>query len=625
LNAATPSITTETRRFAAVPGGSSNSAGLMGGTMAYKAPVADKLFTLNRVAGFGPQVEAGLFEDLDPATVEAILEEAGRFATEELAPINRAGDEHPARLEGGQVVMPQSWKTAYRAFCQAGWNALPSPRAFGGQELPVAISMACAELWSGANMAFGLNPMLTQAGVEALSRFGADALKQTYLPKLVSGEWTGSMQLTEPHAGSDLRFLKTRAVPQGDGSYRITGTKIFITFGDHPLTDNIIHIVLARLPNAPAGTKGISMFLIPKFLVNSDGTLGARNDVHAAKLEHKLGIHGSPTCVLNYGDGEGAIGWLIGEPHRGLNYMFVMMNQARLGVGIQGVGVAEHAFQHAFAYARDRRQGALATTPDTDMTPIINHPDVARMLLSMKAKIAAARAICYTNAVAIDLSRHARDAQARARADAEAALLTPISKAFGSDIGVEVASEGIQVHGGMGFIEETGAAQFYRDARIAPIYEGTNGIQAIDLVGRKLAMNGGETVAAFISGLKQTVAEVRASNEPAFGAMGEALESGVAALEETSRWLMGQLGENRDAALAGATPYGRLFALAAGGVFLARGALAAARENGGSGEAPVVLARHFAETQVPMTVGLKPAVTQMHETVLGERATAILG
>ncbi len=593
--------------------------------MAYKAPVSEMLFTLNRIAGFAPLVEAGLFEDLDMATVEAILEEAGRFASEQLATINRDGDEHPARLEDGRVVMPQSWKAAYRAFCEAGWNALPCPKPYGGQELPVAVSMACGELWSGANMAFGLNPMLTQAGIEALYKYGSEALQQKYLPRLVSGEWTGSMQLTEPHAGSDLRFLKTRATPQGDGSYRIKGTKIFITFGDHPLTDNIIHIVLARLPDAPPGTKGISMFLIPKFLVNEDGSLGARNDVYAAKLEHKLGIHGSPTCVLNYGDGGGAIGWLVGEPHHGLHYMFLMMNQARLGVGIQGVGIAEHAFQHALGYARDRKQGSVSGTPETEMTPIISHPDVVRMLLSMKAKTAAARAICYVNAVAIDRARHARDAQTRARADAEAALLTPVSKAFGSDVGVEVASEGIQVHGGMGFIEETGAAQHYRDARIAPIYEGTNGIQAVDLVGRKLTMNNGETVRTFISGLKETVAEVKASNEPAFGAMGESLEGGVAALEETSRWLLGQIAENRNAALAGATPYARLFGLAAGGVFLARGALAATRDANGAGETPIALARHFAETQVPLTAGLKPAVTEMHETVLGDRVAAILG
>jgi alkylation response protein AidB-like acyl-CoA dehydrogenase len=593
--------------------------------MAYKAPVTDMLFTLNQIAGFSRHVEEGLFEDLDSATVEAVLEEAGRFATDELAPINRRGDEQPARLVNGEVVMPDGWKEAYRKFVEAGWNALPCPRAYGGQELPVAVAMAVTEMWNGANMAYGLNPMLTQAGVEALYKYGSEELKAKYLPKMVSGEWTGSMQLTEPHAGSDLRFLKTRATPLGNGAYHITGTKIFITFGDHPLTDNIIHIVLARLPDAPSGTKGISMFLIPKFLVNEDGSLGARNDVHAAKLEHKLGIHGSPTCVLNYGDHGGAIGWLIGEPHQGLFYMFTMMNQARLGVGVQGVGLAEHAFQHALAYAKDRKQGSIAGTPDSEMTPIINHPDVARTLLSMKARIAAARAICYVNAVAVDLSHHARDGAVRAKANGEAQLLTPISKAFGSDMAVEIASDGIQVHGGMGFIEETGAAQHYRDARIAPIYEGTNGIQAVDLVGRKLSLNGGATVRHFIHDMRETVSQVRASNEPAFGAMADSLADGVAALEETTGWLQRQLAENPTAALAGATPYSRMFALAAGGVLLARGALAAAREENGASESQITLARHFAETQAPQAAGLKPAVIHMHETVLGPRAAALLG
>ena len=591
--------------------------------MAYKAPVADILFTLDHIAGFSGHLASGVFGDLDRATVEAVLDEAGRFAAEELAPINRSGDEQRARLEGGEVVLPPGWKEAYAKFVEAGWNALPSPTEFGGQGLPVAVAMAVTEMWNGANMAFGLNPLLTQAGVEAVTKYGSEALKTTYLPKMVSGEWTGSMQLTEPHAGSDLRFLKTRAVPQGDGTYRISGTKIFITFGDHPLAENIIHIVLARLPDAPQGTRGISMFLVPKFLVNEDGSLGARNDVRCAKLEHKLGIHGSPTCVLNYGDEGGAVGWIIGEPNRGLQYMFTMMNQARLGVGVQGVGLAEHAFQDALAYARDRKQGSTETTADNDMTPIINHPDVRRMLLSMKAKIAAARAICAINAVAIDIARHGSDEATRTKADALAALLTPISKSFGSDIAVEVASEGIQVHGGMGFIEETGAAQHYRDARIAPIYEGTNGIQCVDLVGRKLPMNGGETVRAFIGELKQTVAQVRESNEPAFGAMAACLAESVADLEETTEWMLQKLGREPKAAFSGATSYGRLFALTAGGVFLARGALAAAR--GANGAAThITLARHFAETQAPLTSGLKTVIYNTHETVLGETAEAAL-
>ncbi len=375
--------------------------------MAYHAPVSDISFALNTIAGFSRHLDEGLFGELDVSTVQAILDEAGRFASEELSAINRSGDEQGARLKDGEVTMPPGWKEAYRKFWEGGWNALPLPTAYGGQGLPVALAMAVTEMWNGANMAFGLNPLLTQAGVDALHKYGADSLKTKYLPKMVSGEWTGSMQLTEPHAGSDLRFLKTRAVPQGDGTYRISGTKIFITYGEHPLTDNIVHIVLARLPDAPEGTKGISMFLIPKFLVNDDGSLGERNDVRCAKLEHKLGIHGSPTCVLNYGDQDGAVGWMVGEPHKGLFYMFTMMNQARLGVGVQGVGLAEHAYQDALAYARERRQGSIEDTPPGMMTPIINHPDVRRTLLSMKARIAAARSICFVNAVAIDLARHA--------------------------------------------------------------------------------------------------------------------------------------------------------------------------------------------------------------------------
>ncbi|MGO9986255.1 MAG: acyl-CoA dehydrogenase, partial [Rhodomicrobium sp.] len=452
---------------------------------------------------------------------------------------------------------------------------------------------------------------------------GSEALQKKYLPKLVTGEWTGSMQLTEPQAGSDLRFLKSRAVPAGDGTYKITGTKIFITYGEHSMTDNIIHLVLARMPDAPAGTKGISLFLVPKFFVNDDGSLGARNDAHAAKLEHKLGIHGSPTAVMNYGDQGGAVGYMVGEPNGGLKAMLTMMIEARIGIGVQGVGIAERAFQHALAYAHERKQGAGETSGPNDSVPIFEHPDVKRMLLTMKAKTSAARAICYATSVAMDIAHHAPDEGERKRALAEAALLTPVAKAFSTDIGVEVASEGIQVHGGMGFIEETGAAQHYRDARIAPIYEGTNGIQAIDLVTRKLTLNGGETVSAFIARLKDTVREVKASNEPAFGAMGERMEASVAALEETSHWLQRQLSENKDAALAGATPFGRLFGLAAGGIYLARGALAAARTDGANASAHSLEARHFAESSMGETDGLKHAVTNGYETVM--QAGAVLG
>jgi alkylation response protein AidB-like acyl-CoA dehydrogenase len=592
--------------------------------MTYRAPVADIAFTLNHIAGLSKIVERGLFEDLDWDTVHAILEEAARFAGEELAPTNRASDTEGARLVNGEVVMPQGVTEAYRKWVAGGWGSVAFPKEHGGQGLPLALSMALTEMWNGANMAFGLNPLLTQAGVHAIIAHGSEELQRKYLPKLVTGEWTGSMQLTEPHAGSDLRFLKSRAVPAGDGTYKITGTKIFITYGEHPMTDNIIHMVLARLPDAPAGTKGISLFLIPKFFVNDDGSLGARNDAYAAKLEHKLGINGSPTAVMNYGDKDGAVGWMVGEPNKGLYAMLTMMIEARIGVGVQGVGIAERAFQQALAYAHERKQGASDTGGPDGSVPIFEHPDVKRMLLDMKVKTSAARAICYATSVAMDIAHHSPDADERKRAHAEAALLTPVAKAFSTDIGVEVASSGIQVHGGMGFIEETGAAQHYRDARIAPIYEGTNGIQAIDLVTRKLASNGGETVQAFIARLKETVSAVKASNEPAFGHMGECLEESVAALEETSDWLQRQLAQNKAAALAGATPFGRLFGLTAGGTYLARGALAAARGGEGvNAGARAVEARHFAESLMVETAGLKHAVTHGYETVT--EADAVLG
>ncbi len=592
--------------------------------MTYRAPVADIAFTLNHIAGLSGVVERGLFEDLDWDTVNAILEEAGRFATEEVAPTNRASDTQGVKLVNGVAVMPDGVTEVYRKWVEAGWGSVAVPKEHGGQGLPYGLGMAVFEMWSSASMAYGLNPLLTQAGVHAIIAHASPELQQKYLPKLVSGEWTGSMQLTEPQAGSDLRFLKARAIPVGDGTYKLTGTKIFITYGEHSLTDNIIHMVLARLPDAPAGNKGISLFLVPKFFVNDDGSLGGRNDAYTSKLEHKLGIHGSPTAVVNFGDNGGAIGWLVGEPHGGLKAMFTMMLEARLGVGIQGVGISERAFQQALAYALERKQGAAeGGAPDASVA-IIAHPDVKRMLLNMKVKTAATRAICYTTAVAVDLSHHSPDADERKRAHAKAALLTPIAKAFSSDVGVEVASEGIQVHGGMGFVEETGAAQHYRDARIATIYEGTNGIQAIDLVTRKIGSNGGETLAAFLAGLKETVREVKASNEPAFGHMGERLEASVATLEETSGWMQRQLVENKAAALSGATPYGRLFGLATGGVLLAQGALAAARAGEGvDAGARALEARHFAGNLMCETDGLKHAVTHAHETVM--QADSLLG
>jgi acyl-CoA dehydrogenase len=580
--------------------------------MSYKAPIADILFTLNHVSGFSEMLASGAFEDLDADTVAAILEEAGKFAAEELAPINKTGDVFGARLEHGKVTLPPGWREAFEKWRDAGWASLPGPREYGGQGLPCALGMAVGEMWGAANVAFSLGPMLTQGAVEALSEHGSDDLKARYLPKMISGEWMGTMQLTEPQAGSDMRFLKAKAIPQGDGTYRITGSKIFITYGEHELTGNIIHMVLARLPDAPAGVKGISLFLVPKLLVNDDGSLGERNDVVCSKLEHKMGIHASPTCVMNYGDRGGAVAWLVGEPNRGLNAMFTLMNRSRLGVGLQGVGLAERACQAALEYARERRQGGAGA----DASPIIEHADVRRMLLNMKAKTAAARAICYACATAIDGSACNPGSPENVRATALAALLTPLAKAFSTDVGVEVTSDAIQVFGGMGYIEETGVAQYFRDARIAPIYEGTNGIQAIDLAARKLPMANGEVVRTFISGLKEIAGAARAANVPQLGATADCLDAAIGALSETSLWMGGALMSNRrEAAFAGATPYLRLFSLTTGAALLTKGALSAMR-SGEASDGTLLLTRHFAEHILPETLSLKIIVTSGYETVL---------
>src|SRR5215469_1775699 len=548
--------------------------------MTYQAPVADIVFALKNAAGFGPALAEGLYGELADDVVEAVLAEAGKFANDILSPLNAIGDRDGTRFKDGVVTTAPGWKEAYRAWAQAGWNALAAPAQWGGQDLPHALNAACIEMWNSAAMAFGLGPVLTMAAVDALAAHGSDELKRAYLPKLVSGEWMGTMQLTEPQAGSDVGALRTKAERAADGSYRITGQKIFITYGEHDLTDNIIHMVLARLPDAPAGTRGLSLFLVPKFLLNADGTLGARNDVRAHSVEHKLGIHGSPTCTMVYGDQGGATGFLIGEENRGMACMFTMMNPARLAVGLQGVAIAETATQQATAFARERRQGREAGAPATASAPIIAHPDVRRMLMTMRGLTRAARAICYATAVAIDRSQRGADEKSRAAAHERASLLTPVAKAFSTDIGSEVASLGVQVHGGMGYVEETGAAQHFRDARIAQIYEGTNGIQAIDLVTRKLPMSGGAAVGAYLDELRASVAAVNAANDPAFGATGARLGEAVEHLARATQWLLARLEGEPDAALAGATPYLRLFGLAAGGCMLADEALAALRVAG---------------------------------------------
>ena len=571
--------------------------------MSYRAPVADIAFTLKHAAGLKNALAEGIYGDLDEETVDSVLAEAGRYASDVIAPLNTVGDKFGTPFKDGNVTTPPGWKEAYTDWAAAGWNGLAAPADWGGQELPQAVNAACIEMWNSASMAFGIGPVLTMAAIDALHAYGSDTLKKEYLGNLISGEWMGTMQLTEPQAGSDVGALRSKAERANDGSYRITGSKIFITYGEHDLTDNIIHFVLARLPDAPPGTKGISLFLVPK--VMPDGT---RNDVRAHSVEHKLGIHASPTCTMVYGDNGGAVGFLIGEENKGMACMFTMMNRARLAVGLQGVGIAERATQQALSYARERKQGAAGA--------IIAYPDVKRMLLTMRALTGAARAICYATGIAIDRSLRAKTEEGRKSAYDRASLLTPVAKAFSTDIGTEVASLGIQVHGGMGYIEETGAAQHYRDARIAAIYEGTNGIQAIDLVTRKVPLEGGKTVALYIDELRRTVKSVQSSNAPAFGETAARLGEAVDSLERATRWVLTQ--KSSDAALAGATPYLRLFGNAAGGCMLAEEALASLRAGDGVGR--TVLARYFAENLAIQANGLERSVTEGADSIIDAQA-----
>ncbi|MCF8478080.1 MAG: acyl-CoA dehydrogenase [Pseudolabrys sp.] len=570
--------------------------------MTYRAPVADIAFALKHAAGLKSAIADGLYGDLDEDTVDSILEEAGKFASDVIAPLNRIGDTFGTPFKDGAVTTPPGWKEAYTAWAAAGWNGLASPADFGGQELPHAVNAACIEMWNAASMAFGIGPVLTMAAVDALHAYGSDELKRHYLEKLISGEWMGTMQLTEPQAGSDVGALRTKAERAGDGSYRLTGSKIFITYGEHDLTANIIHFVLARLPDAPPGTKGISLFLVPKFMPD-----GSRNDVRAHSVEHKMGIHASPTCTMVYGDNGGAAAFLIGEEHKGMACMFTMMNRARLAVGLQGVAIADRATQQAMGYARERKQMGHA---------IVDYPDVKRMLLTMRAMTGAARAICYATGVALDRSIRGKDEAARRHANARASLLTPVAKAFSTDIGIEVASLGVQVHGGMGFIEETGAAQHYRDARIAAIYEGTNGIQAIDLVTRKVPLDGGNIVRLYLGELRQTVKAIQESNAPVFGATAARLGESIDSLERATQWLLAQ--ETSGTTLAGATPYLRLFGIAAGGCMLADQALASLRA--GDGAARTALARFFAENIAVQAGGLERSVTEGAQSITNAEA-----
>ena len=568
----------------------------------YRSPVEDILFSLRHVAGLEDAVSQGLFGDLDWDTVASVISEAGKFATNVIAPLNRTGDIEGARCENGVVTTPRGFKPAYKQWVEGGWAGVTASPELGGMGLPHSVNFACSEIWNGASMGFALCPLLSEGALGALNAYASPELKETYVKRLASGEWTGTMNLTEPQAGSDLNAVKTRAERAGDGTYKIFGQKIYITYGEHDFADNIVHLVLARLADAPAGTRGLSLFLVPKFLVRRDGSLGARNDVRCASIEHKLGIHASPTCVMIFGDNEGATGFLVGEENRGLAAMFVMMNSARLSVGLQGVGVGDRAYQHALAYARERRQGRPAS-PGAAMTPIAELPDVQRMLMTMKAYVQAARGICHLNGVAIDLARHAATKEARDAAAERAALLTPVSKAFSSDIGDEVASLGVQVHGGMGYVEETGAAQHMRDARIAGIYEGTNGIQAIDLVTRKVPLSGGTAVAREIAFMREVADKVAASGDPRFGATPARLGEAADALARATEYVAKSLAGDGRGALAGAAPYLRLFGLALGGACLAKAGLA---EGGDAGR--IALARFFAEKLGTAASGLAEAV-----------------
>jgi 3-(methylsulfanyl)propanoyl-CoA dehydrogenase len=576
----------------------------------YAAPLAEQRFALDAVAGLDALLRLDAFAHVTPDLVDAALEGAGRLAGEVMAPLNRCGDIAGARLENGVVRTPAGFKEAYQRYVEGGWNAIAVAPEHGGQGMPQAVATAVAEMWSSANVAFALCPILTVSAVDLLLEHGTAAQKRLYLDQLVSGAWTGAMNLTEPQAGSDLGALRTRAVPEGD-HYRLFGQKIFITYGEHDFTPNIVHLVLARLPDAPAGSRGISLFLVPKFLVNDDGTLGRRNDVRCVSLEHKLGIHASPTCVLAFGDAEGAVGWLVGTPHHGLGAMFTMMNRARLDVGLQGVGLAERAYQQARAYARSRVQGRPVGIQGDGAHAIIHHADVRRMLLSMRAASEAARALTYYVAGMIDRARHAPDHDTREQAQRRVDLLIPVVKAWSTELGLETCSTNIQVHGGMGFIEETGAAQHLRDARIALIYEGTNGIQANDLVGRKLVRDDGRAMAALVADMRATAATLDGADA---AALHPPLAAGIAALETASADLRAAFARDPARALAGAVPYLRLTGIVVGGWLMALSALAARRSEANGGDpdfcrAKRATARFYAEHMLAPAPALLPAVT----------------
>ena len=581
----------------------------------YAAPLADMRFVMRELAGLDAVAALPGCADATPDLVDAILEEAAKFGGEVLAPLNQPGDRQGCVFENGVVRTPDGFADAYARFVEGGWNGVPFDPEYGGQGLPWLVSTAVSEIWQAANMAFSVCPMLNQGAVELISAHGLPEHKALFLPKMISGEWSGAMALTEPQAGSDLAQVRTKAVPDGD-HYRVSGQKIFITYGEHDLARNIIHMVLARIEGAPAGIKGISLFIIPKFLPGGDGTLGERNDLRCVSIEHKLGIHASPTAVMSYGDGGGAVGYLVGEENRGIECMFTMMNAARLGVGLEGVAIAERAYQQARAFALERIQGRALGGGGADPVAIVDHPDVRRMLLSMRAQTEATRALAYFVAACLDIAKRHQDEKVRRQRQTLVDLLTPVVKAWSTDTGIEVANTGIQVHGGMGYVEETGAAQHLRDGRIAAIYEGTNGIQANDLVGRKVARDNGAGANAFIAMVRELDRELAAAQGDDIAAIRARLAGGADALAGATRWLVETYPSDPRTVAAGAVHYLRLLGIVAGGWLMARAALiAAASPAAGGGDpdflrAKTVSARFFADQVLVQAGTLATVFTQ---------------
>jgi alkylation response protein AidB-like acyl-CoA dehydrogenase len=580
--------------------------------MSYTAPVKDMLFVMKELAGLDQVAALPGFEEAGYETAQAVLEEAAKFNSEVLAPLNRVGDQNPSTWRDGVVTTPPGFKQAFRQFSEAGWQGVIHPQEYEGHGLPKLIATACTEMLNASNLSFALCPLLTDGAIEAILTAGSEVQRKLYVSKMISGAWTGTMNLTEPQAGSDLAMVRTRAEPQGDGVYKIFGTKIFITYGEHDMAENIVHLVLARLPDAPEGVKGISLFIVPKFMVDAQGALGERNDVHCVSIEHKLGIKASPTAVLQFGDHGGATGYLIGEENRGLEYMFIMMNAARFAVGMQGVALADRAYQKAVAYARDRVQSRPVDGSSKAAVAIIEHPDVRRMLFTMRALTEAARALAYAAAAAADHGHRAADQAVRAQQQGIYEFLVPIIKGWSTELSVEVASLGVQVHGGMGFIEETGAAQYYRDARILPIYEGTTAIQANDLIGRKTLRDGGDTARSILLQVAATVESLHARNEPAAQAMAKHLARGHDALESVVAFVLATFKSDPNAVFAGSVPYLKLAGVVLGGWQMARALLVALEkqaEDRAFYTAKIATAHFYADHVLSQASGLEASIT----------------